>query len=143
MSEIEKMGCGCGHNHDHEGGCGCGHNHDHEGGCGCGHNHDHDIQYMTLQLEDNTEVKCIVLGTFEIDEYPNKEYIALVSEDGEESFVYEYAEVENEDGFELRNIESDEEFQDVISAIDEILENEEEFDEDFEEEFEFEFEEEE
>ncbi len=39
-------GCGCHHDHDHEGGCchGEGHHHDHEGGCchGEGHHHDHE-----------------------------------------------------------------------------------------------------
>lgn len=93
--------------------------------CGCGH----DYQYMTLRLEDDTEVRCIVIGTFEVDEYEGKEYIALVSEDGEESFIYEYREVDNEDGFELSNIESDDEFEVVVNAIDEILNDEEEWDE--------------
>lgn len=119
MEDIEKKVCDCGHYHDHE----------HGDDCGCGHDH----QYMTLKLEDDTEVRCIVLGTFEIDEYEGKEYIALVSEDGEESFIYEYREADNEDGFELDNIESDEEFEAVVSAIDEILNDEEEWDEEYEE----------
>lgn len=99
--------------------------HHHDEDCGCGH--DHEPQYMTLMLEDNTEVRCIVLGIFELDEFEGKEYIALVSEDGEESFIYEYVENEdNEEGFDLLNIESDEEFEAVVSAIDGILEDEEE-----------------
>ena len=117
MEDIEKKACDCGHDHEHGDDCGCGHDH----------------QYMTLKLEDDTEVRCIVLGTFEIDEYEGKEYIALVSEDGEESFIYEYREADNEDGFELDNIESDEEFEAVVSAIDEILNDEEEWDEEYEE----------
>lgn len=111
MDDIKNNTCGCGHDHDH-----------HDEDCGCGHDH----QYMTLMLEDNTEVRCIVIGIFEVEEYEGKEYIALVTEDGEESFVYEYAEADNEDGFELRNIESDEEFNTVITAIDEMLDDEEE-----------------
>ena len=113
MEDMEKKTCGCGHNHEHGEDCGCGHDH----------------QYMTLKLEDDTEVRCIVIGTFEVDEYEGKEYIALVSEDGEESFIYEYREVDNEDGFELSNIESDDEFEVVVNAIDEILNDEEEWDE--------------
>ena len=74
MEDMEKKTCGCGHDHEHGEDCGCGHDH----------------QYMTLRLEDDTEVRCIVIGTFEVDEYEGKEYIALVSEDGEESFIYEY-----------------------------------------------------
>lgn len=120
MEDMEKKTCDCGHNHEHNEDCGCGHDH----------------QYMTLKLEDDTEVRCIVIGTFEVDEYEGKEYIALVSEDGEESFIYEYIESDNEDGFELQNIESDEEFEVVVNAIDEILNDEEEWDEDFEEEWE-------
>lgn len=113
MEDMEKKTCGCGHDHEHGEDCGCGHDH----------------QYMTLRLEDDTEVRCIVIGTFEVDEYEGKEYIALVSEDGEESFIYEYREVDNEDGFELSNIESDDEFEVVVNAIDEILNDEEEWDE--------------
>lgn len=113
MEDMEKKTCGCGHDHEHGEDCGCGHDH----------------QYMTLKLEDDTEVRCIVIGTFEVDEYEGKEYIALVSEDGEESFIYEYREVDNEDGFELSNIESDDEFEVVVNAIDEILNDEEEWDE--------------
>lgn len=126
MDEMEKNTCTCG----------CDHEHEHGEDCGCGHDHEH--QYMTLQLEDESEVRCIVLGTFEIEEYEGKEYIALVSEDGEESFIYEYTEVDNEDGFELRNIESDEEFAAIVDAIDDILniddEDWDEEDEEFEDE---------
>lgn len=128
MEDIENKTCGCGCGHDHE------HTHEHGDDCGCGHDH----QYMTLMLEDNTEVKCIVIGVFEVEEYPNKQYIALVSEDGEESFIYEYAEAENEDGFELSNIESDEEFEVVVGAIDDMLDSEEEWDEDDDEDYEYE-----
>ncbi len=114
--------------HEHTDGCG----HDHE------HDHEHEMQYMTLMLEDNTEVRCMVLGIFEVDDYEGKEYIALLSEDGEDSFVYEYVETdENEDGFELLNIDSDEEFETVVSAIDEILEDDEEY-----EDYEYDYEEE-
>lgn len=116
--------------------CGCGHDHDHGEDCGCGNDH----MQMTLLLEDNTEVKCIVLGTFELEEFEGKEYIALISEDGESSFVYEYSEADNEAGFELSNIESDEEFEAVIAAVDEMLDidddDEYEFDDDDEYEYE-------
>lgn len=118
MDEMEKKTCACGHDHEHE----------HDDNCGCGDEHMH----MTLMLEDDTEVRCIVLGTFELEEFEGKEYIALISEDGENSFVYEYSEVDNEDGFELRNIESDEEFDAVISAVEDMLdiEEDEEYDDD-------------
>lgn len=36
----DGVGCGCGHEHGHDG-CGCGHEHGHDH-CGCGHEHGHD-----------------------------------------------------------------------------------------------------
>ena len=100
--------------------------HSHEHDCDCGHDH---VQYMTLKLEDDTEVRCTVLGIFEVDDLEGKEYIALVPDDGEEAYIYEYAETDDEDGFELRNIESNEEFDIVEEAfmamLDEDLNDEE------------------
>ena len=46
MEDMENKTCGCGCGHDHE------HTHEHGDDCGCGHDH----QYMTLMLEDYTEV---------------------------------------------------------------------------------------
>lgn len=127
MDDLEKKTCTCGHDHEHE--------HVHDENCGCGD----EPMYMTLMLEDDTEVRCIVLGTFELEEFAGKEYIALISEDGESSFVYEYAEADNEAGFELSNIESDEEFEAVISAVDEMLDIEEDDDwDDDDEDYEYE-----
>lgn len=101
--ELHECGCGCGDD------CGC------DDGCDC-----HDEEIMTLTLEDGTEIECAVIAVFPVEE---KEYIALLplenQEDGE-VFLYGYA--EDEDGeFELLSIESDEEYENVTKAFDEIL----------------------
>lgn len=90
------------------------HEHVHDENCDCGHDH---VQYMTLRLEDDTEVRCAVVGIFEVEEIEGKEYIALVPDDGEEAYIYEYVETDGEEGFELRNIETDEEFDIVEEAF--------------------------
>lgn len=113
--------------------------HEHDEHCCCGHDHDHDVQYMTLQTEDGQELKCAVIGIFEVEEIENKEYIALVPEHSDEALIYEYIETEGTDGFELNNIESDEEFEIVENALMEMLDDE--YDEDFEDDDEYEFEE--
>ena len=110
-------------NHEHE--------HDHECGCGCGH--DHEEQLMTLVLDDNTEMKCHVLGVFEADN--DKEYIALLPEDEEDVLIYGYIENDSEEGFELINIESDEEYDIAAAAFEDVfLGEDEDFDDEEEEE---------
>lgn len=115
------------------------HEHDHDCDCGC----DHEDQTMTLVLDDGSELKCTVIDIFDLDE--DRAYIALLPIGEEEVLLYKY--VENEDeSFELLNIESDEEFEEVENAFfelydegafDDILEidTDEDFeDEDFEDE---------
>ncbi|MGN1317485.1 MAG: DUF1292 domain-containing protein [Lachnospirales bacterium] len=112
--------------------------HEHDENCGCGCGHDHDTQYMTLQTVDGEELKCAVIGIFEVEEIEGKEYIALVPEDSDEALIYQYVEDEEGEGFELLNIESDEEFETVEDALMEMLD--EEYDEEYDDE-EYEFEE--
>lgn len=107
MDDMNKE-CGCNHEHDHD--------HDHE--CGCGHDHE---QMMSLVLEDNTEMKCSVLGVFDANE---KEYIALLPVGEDEVLLYQYAEGEDGEGFELLNIESDEEFAAVEEVFFELYDSE-------------------
>ena len=115
MDDINKNECGCGHDHDHD-------------DCCCGH--DHEEQMMTLTLEDGAEMKCSVLGVFEVED---KEYIALLPVGDDEVLLYQYLETEGEEGFELLNIESDEEFEAVEEAFFEIFDAEDFDDEDFDE----------
>lgn len=92
----DNCNCGNDHSHDHEE-CDC--------GCGCG---GHDEEYMTLTLEDNTEVKCTVIDIFEAN---NREYIALLPVGDDEVLLYRYIDEEDSENFALENIETDEEFQ--------------------------------
>ena len=108
MNEDKELhDCECG---DEEG-CGC--------GCGCG-DHDHEEEIMTITLEDGKEVDCAIIAIFPVEE---KEYIALLPwENQEDGEVYLYGFEEYEDGtFELLSIESDEEYEKVTKAFDEIL----------------------
>jgi uncharacterized protein YrzB (UPF0473 family) len=111
MSEDKDLlGCNCS---DDEG-CDCG---DEGCGCGCG---DHDEEIMTITLEDGTEVECAIIAIFPVEE---KDYIALLPlENQEDGEVFLYGFEEYEDGsFELLSIESDDEYEQVTKAFDEIL----------------------
>ncbi|HHW67184.1 MAG: hypothetical protein PWP07_1685 [Epulopiscium sp.] len=100
MSEHD---CGCNHDHEHD------HAHDHD--CGCDHTHDEgEVIYLTL--DDDTELKCDVVGTFEVD---NKDYIALLPEGEDQVLLYGYR--EDEEGLEILNIDDDAEFDRVSEAF--------------------------
>ena len=84
---------------------------------------------VTLTLDDGSELECVVLTIFEAGE---RDYIALLPLDGKEAedgevFLYRYS--EDADGNpELDNIISDEEYEIVADAFDELL-DEAEYDE--------------
>lgn len=91
-------------------------------GCGCGHDHDQDQEdKIYLTLEDDSELVCDVLGIFEVED---RSYIAMVPEDGDEVFIYEYIESEDGEEFELAVIEDDEEFTKVSDVFEEIFADE-------------------
>ena len=79
---------------------------------------------VTLSLDDGSEVECVILTIFELEE---QNYIALLplDEDGNENeegevFIYRY--FEDEDGNpSLENIEDDEEYEAVADRFDELL----------------------
>ena len=81
---------------------------------------------VTLTLDDDTEVECVVLTIFTAGE---RDYIALLpmeGEDSEEGEVYLYRYSETEDGTPvLDNIEDDEEYDIVADAFDELMDSEE------------------
>jgi len=113
--------------------------HNHGDGCGCGHDHEHEHDTITLSLDDGTELNCIVLDIFTVDD---KEYIALQPEEGEEEddsvFLYRFIQ-EGDDDPQLLNIDDDDEFEAVADAFEELLdaqEYEEMFDEEFDDAFE-------
>ena len=79
---------------------------------------------VTLTLDDGTELECVVLTIFEAGE---KEYIALLPLDGreaEDGEVYLYRYVEDINGNpDLENMDSDEEYEIVADAFDELLDS--------------------
>ena len=87
--------------------------------------------YVTLDLDDGSQVECEILTIFDIGE---QDYIALLplDENGEpnaegEVFIYRYSEDANGDPS-LENIQSDEEYEAVSDRFDELL-DEAEYDE--------------
>lgn len=81
---------------------------------------------VTLTLDDGTELECVVLTIFEAGD---KEYIALLPLDGKEAedgevYLYRYTEDANGNP-DLENIVSDEEYEIVADAFDELLDTEE------------------
>lgn len=118
-------GCCGGHSH-HEGGCCGGHSHSHEG-CGCGHSHHEEEQLMTLLLDNDEEIKCSVIDIFEVE---GKDYIALLPVGEDELLLFQYE--QNEESFDLKSIETEEEFEKVQKVFFEFLK-----DDDFEEDYEY------
>jgi uncharacterized protein YrzB (UPF0473 family) len=83
-----------------------------------------DLDTMELELDDGTKLTCVVLGIFDLDEYPDKEYIALLPNEEEEVLLYQYNEGEDGESFILDNIETDEEFAAVEEAFLEFMDSE-------------------
>lgn len=81
---------------------------------------------VTLTLDDDSEIECVVLTIFTAGE---REYIALLPMEGadsEEGEVYLYRYSETEDGTPvLDNIEDDDEYEIVADAFDEMLDDQE------------------
>lgn len=80
---------------------------------------------LTLTLEDGKELNCEVLATLE---HNDKEYIAVLPENEEDFWIYEYS--ENEDGtLNINNIDDDNIFDEVGKAFEDMFDAEEETDE--------------
>ena len=81
---------------------------------------------VTLTLDDGTVLDCVVLTLFA---GADREYIALLPLDGNEAedgevYLYRYTEDANGNP-DIQNIESDEEYEIVADAFDELLDTEE------------------
>ena len=80
---------------------------------------------VTLTLDDDTTVECAIVGIFDAN---NKEYIALLplDENGQnadgEVYLYRYL-VSPGGSPQLENIDSDEEYEAVSDAFDELLDS--------------------
>ena len=83
---------------------------------------DDDAEYITLQFDDSEDIECEILGIFDFEE---KEYIALLPQDGSDDvYIYEYKEIDDEE-FDLIDIEDDALFERVAAEF-ELLSLEEE-----------------
>ena len=80
-----------------------------------------EVVVITLEFDDGEEVECEPLFIFDLEEYPDKEYIALVPVDEtlDDVYLYQYNEI-GEDEFEFIDIESDEEFDKVVEEFERI-----------------------
>ena len=81
-----------------------------------------DAEYITLQFDDSDDIECEILGIFDFEE---KEYLALLPQDGSDDvYIYEYKEI-NDEEFDLIDIEDDALFEKVAAEF-ELLSLEEE-----------------
>ena len=82
--------------------------------------------YVDMVLEDGTELRCDVVAIFPVD---GQDYIALLPDkviegyEEDEVFLYRYTD-KGDDNIELGQIESDDEYEMVADAFDELLDNE-------------------
>ena len=85
-------------------------------GCGCGCEKD-DADFLTLEFDDGKEIECEIIGVFDFED---KEYIALLPDDGtDDVYIYGYKEV-GDDEFELLDIEDDNEFESVVAECERL-----------------------
>ena len=84
-------------------------------------NLDNEPMFVTLDLDDGTQVECEILTIFDVNK---QDYIALlpVSDDEESDEVFIYRYFEDEEGNpSLENIEDDDEYEAVADRFDELL----------------------
>lgn len=92
---------------------------------------DEEEMFVTLSLDDDSEVECRILTIFDANE---QDYIALLpldesEQDNEEGKVFIYRYSEDKDGNpSLENIDNDEEYEIVVDRFDELLDDD-DFDE--------------
>ena len=77
-----------------------------------------DAEFITLEFEDGKIIECEIMGIFDVD---NKEYIALLPDDGtDDVFIYGYKEISEEE-FDLIDIEDDAEFEKAAAEFDRLM----------------------
>ena len=94
--------------------------HEHDCNCGCGCGHDEEEAIVTLTLDDDSTLECVVLAIYPAGDH---EYIALLptdSDDDGEVLLYRFKELEDGE-IELDNIEDDDEYEIAADAFDELL----------------------
>jgi len=88
---------------------------------------EYDGATVSMTLEDGTELECDVIAIFPVMDI---DYIALLPNklidgyDENEVFLYRYKELDNDD-IELSQIETEEEYEAVADAFDQLLDEEE------------------
>lgn len=77
-----------------------------------------DEDILTLEFDDDTAVDAEVIGVFDVD---GKEYIALAPLDGtDDVYIYGYKD-NDDDTFELVEIEEEDEFNRAVSEFDKLM----------------------
>lgn len=77
-----------------------------------------EAEFITLQFDNDEEIECEILGIFDAND---KEYIALLPDDGtDDVYIYGYKEVDD-DEFELIDIEDEEEFNKAIEVFEQLV----------------------
>lgn len=103
--------------------------HKHTDDCNCGDDHEHEFEVLTLSLDDGTELDCVVLEKFPLDD---KTYIALQPLDDEEDpSIHFFQYIEDDEEIELLEIEDEYEFEAVIEAYEDLFDFD-DFDDDLE-----------
>jgi len=74
-------------------------------------------EILTITLEDDTELDCHILLTYDLED---KNYIALLPVDSEEVYLYSYVELEDGE-LELSNIEDKDEFSKAADEFYDLL----------------------
>ena len=88
---------------------------------------DEEMDIITLEFDDGTEVEAEIMGIFDVPGLEGKEYIALIPDDDtDDVYIYGYKEISEEE-FELIDIEDDAEFEKVVEEFDKITAEEESF----------------
>ena len=81
---------------------------------------DEEMDVITLEFDDGTEVEAEIMGIFDVPGLEGKEYIALIPDDDtDDVYIYGYKEISEEE-FELIDIEDDGEFEKVVEEFDKI-----------------------
>lgn len=77
---------------------------------------------VTITLEDDSTLDCIVIATFPVND---QDYIALIPADedaGDDVLIFRYRELDEEGEVEIDNIESEEEFQTASEEFEKLME---------------------
>ncbi|MGL4484810.1 MAG: DUF1292 domain-containing protein [Anaerovoracaceae bacterium] len=78
---------------------------------------------ITLEFDDGEEVECEIMGVFDVNE---KEYIALIPDDGSDDvYIYGYKEV-GEDEFSLIDLDDEAEFEVAVKEFEALMADSEE-----------------